>query len=165
MRWSVRSAIRRPFGHGVATGAALGRMISMDLQPLQGREAQQLIENEYGRALRELGFPGFLFFMWMLFAVMRSNYRAYRDSVERRDRWLAAGLFAACVSVLARLAVGAALYTWPEAPLFWIYSAIAARLPKIEEEERARRETPSSEARATVLGAAELPWRREDEGR
>jgi hypothetical protein len=165
LRYAVISALERPLGHGVATGAALGRMIAMDLQPLEGREAQYLVENEYGRTLRELGFPGFIFFMWMLFVVMRNNYRAYRDAVERRDKWLAAGLFAACVSLLARLAVGAALYTWPEAPLFWIYTAMAARLPKIEEQERARRETPSSEARVTVLGATELPWRREDEDR
>jgi hypothetical protein len=98
--------------------------------------------------------------------VTRHGLKAYRMALERRDRLLIAGFFAACVSILARLLVGPALYGWPEAPLFWYFVAMAARLPEIEEQEHIMAQAPDTEARATVLDPSRLPWARDaDQGR
>ncbi|MGI5819805.1 MAG: O-antigen ligase family protein [Armatimonadota bacterium] len=161
-RTSVSWALSHPLGGGVATGVGLGRMSSPELTQRTFSPENRLpfIENEYGRALLELGFPGLFFYLWMLFAVFRQMYRAYYQLSDQRHRWLVAGIFGACASILARLLVGPALYGWPEAPVFWIFVAFAVRLPEIEREELLRRQAPSSEMRATVLGAETLPWAR-----
>ncbi|MFO8079136.1 MAG: hypothetical protein R6V07_02415 [Armatimonadota bacterium] len=161
-RSAVRSVIENPLGRGIASGVGLGRVARQ-----QGYSARNLaretqvgwIENEYGRALRELGIPGFFFFVWMLYAVIRENLTAYRSAIDRRDSWLSAGLFGACFTVLGRLLVGSALYG-PAGSMFWLFTAMAVRLSEIEQDEMVRRQSVSAEARATVLGARKLPWQR-----
>ncbi|MFP4248193.1 MAG: O-antigen ligase family protein [Armatimonadota bacterium] len=158
----LRSAIETPLGRGIASGVGLGRVA---LEQGYGPENMapetrfNWIENEYGRALRELGMPGFIFFVWMLYAVLRGNLRAYHSAVTRRDSWLLAGLFGACSTVLARLLVGSALYG-PAGSLFWLFGAMALRISEVEQDEIVSHHSSSAEARATVLGAAELPWQR-----
>ncbi len=166
-RWSfaVNFALNHPLGSGIATGMGTGRLSNFAYGRLNPEERSIAVENEYGRSLTELGIPGFLFFVWMLFAVGRNNYRSYRGALHLRDRWLLAGIFASCFSMLARLLTGPALYGWPEAPLFWIFVAMAARLPEIERDEEMRTSAPKPENRAIVLGEVTLPWASGDEGR
>jgi len=159
-RWSfaVNFALNHPLGSGIATGMGTGRLSNFGREGMNPENRSVAVENEYGRSLTELGIPGFIFFAWMLFAITRNNYRAYRGALHLRDRWLCAGIFASCFSMLARLLTGPALYGWPEAPLFWILVAMGARLPAIEREEEMRATAPKPENRAIVLGNATLPW-------
>ncbi len=127
-----------PLGGGIATGAGRGRMLysTVSVHDLAPESRTPWAENEYARCLIELGIPGFLLYLWMLFTAMRLAFQSYRVAQQARDRWLLAAILAACTSMLLRLLVGAALYGWPEAILFWCYVAIAMRLPEIEAEEQ-----------------------------
>ena len=127
---------RHPLGSGFTSGVGRGRLLwSIDPRRVRPEERTPWAENEYARALIELGVPGFLVFAWMLVSIVRFVFRAYRQSTQSRDRWLIVGIFAAIVSMLVRLLVGSALYGWPEAIMFWCYVAVALRLPEIEVEE------------------------------
>lgn len=163
---AVAWATRNPLGAGIASGMGTGRVTKVSLRGVSPEYRMPSVENEYARALLELGVPGFLLLVWVLITVTRHGLKAYRMALERRDRLLIAGFFAACVSILARLLVGPALYGWPEAPLFWYFVAMAARLPEIEEQEHIVAQAPDTEARATVLDPSRLPWARDaDQGR
>ncbi|MFW5866387.1 MAG: O-antigen ligase family protein [Armatimonadota bacterium] len=163
-RSALRFTTENPLGGGIASGVGTGRT-GFTQRTFDPRNQIPFIENEYGRALLELGVPGLFFFLWMLYAVMRSNVRAYKRLLMERDKWLLAGLFAACVSILARLLVGPALYGWPEGPIFWYFAAIANRLPVIETEELRRSRAPDAETRMTQLGNTTLPWARAEDER
>ncbi|MGD9497570.1 MAG: O-antigen ligase family protein [Armatimonadota bacterium] len=134
---------RRPLGAGYSSGAGRGRLLE-NLEPEAVRPEQRTVwaENEYARALIELGIPGFLLFCAMLAGVIWHSLQAYRRCEDPRDRWLIAGIIAAEASLLARLLVGSALYGWPEAIMFWCYVAIALRLPEIEAQEQGQVLTP-----------------------
>lgn len=136
MRMAVNYARDHPLGSGVATGHAAGRII---WGQLKGRTDQAddipWSENEWGRALIELGVPGLLLYAWLVFSVLLAMYRVYHGCKTVEYRWLAAGLLSACLGVTARLSVGAALYTWPEGILFWMFAAFCLRLPEMEAEE------------------------------
>jgi hypothetical protein len=160
LKYAAGYALEHPLGSGIASGWGTGRLTDLQFESLRPEERSIAVENEYGRSMSELGIPGFVLFMWVLIAVTRSNLLAYRTATQRRDRWLLAGIFAACFGMLARLMTGPALYTWPEAPMFWILVAIAARLPEIERDEEMRALAPKPESRAVVLGNTELPWQR-----
>ncbi len=135
-RTALNWAARHPLGSGFTSGVGRGRLLaSIDPEELLPEHRTPWAENEYARTLIELGVPGFLLFMWMLFSIVRFVFRAYRQATQGRDRWLIAGVFASVISMLLRLLVGSALYGWPEAIMFWCYVALALRLPEIEIEE------------------------------
>lgn len=130
-------ANRHPLGGGISSGVGVGRVLEEDV--LGRTYAPEFhtpwAENDYARALIELGLPGLILFVAMLVMCIVEVFRGYRKAREPRDRWLIAGILAAVVSMVLRLSVGSALYGWPEGILFWCYVAIAIRLPEIEEEE------------------------------
>ncbi len=133
---AVAHARTHPLGSGVATGHAAGRIIDNQLRGQRGQtEDIPWAENEFGRALIELGVPGLFLFLWMLYAVVKAMHRSFAGMQTAEYRWLAAGLLSACVGVITRLAVGASLYTWPEGILFWVFAAICLRLPQMEADE------------------------------
>jgi len=130
----LRSAIEHPLGVGVATGTGVGRG-----QLVVGREAVAvkytaggMVENEYGRALRELGFPGLALFLWLLYATVRMAIASFMRVQTVESRSLIAACLAVMLSTLARLAVGSALYLAPGGPLFWLAAALAVRTAEIE---------------------------------
>lgn len=131
-------ANRHPFGGGVSTGVGVGRVLEEHIANVSYAPEFRTpwAENEYARALIELGIPGLLLFTGMLVVCLLEIFRAYRSAQEPRDRWLIAGILAAVVTTMLRLSVGSALYGWPEGILFWCYVAIALRLPEIEDEEQ-----------------------------
>lgn len=146
---AVDYARTHPLGSGVGTGVGAGRLIWAGIpRAAWGLQPPPWAENEFGRALIELGVPGLLIYLWMLYAVMRAMVRSYVRLREPRDRWLAAGMIGACVGVLTRLLVGSALYSWPEAIFFWIFVAAAARLPHIEASEDESRLAPELASQA-----------------
>lgn len=128
---------QHPLGGGISTGVGVGRMLQEDIADISSAPEFRTpwAENEYARALIELGLPGLLLFVGMLVACLVEVFRAYRGAQEPRDRRLIAGILAAVVSMMLRLTVGSALYGWPEGILFWCYVAIAVRMPQIEQEE------------------------------
>ncbi len=70
---AIKSALEHPLGIGVATGVGLGRgPLAMGLETVPIKPtAEGMVENEYGRALRELGFPGLALFLWLLYATVK----------------------------------------------------------------------------------------------
>ncbi len=145
----IRSALERPLGVGVATGTGVGRG-----QVVVGRQAivvkrttGGMVENEYGRALRELGFPGFALFLWMLYAAVKMTVFSFMRVRTVESRSLIAACLAVMLSSVARLAVGSALYLVPGGPLFWLAGALAVRTAEIE---LARRQSVPESARQPV---------------
>ncbi len=152
-RTSLYHVMRYPFGGGLSSGVGRGRLMYGHLSTAEARRESTVpwIENEYGRTLVELGLPGFLLFLWMLFTIAQSIYRAHGNTKSASDRWLPAGIFGATISMLVRLLTGAALYAWPEGILFWCFSAIAVRIPEIAEEEREWEQAAPSEAEVAAV--------------
>lgn len=130
----LTAALDHPFGLGIATGVGIGRagyLLSGSGAEISSESAGAL-ENEYGRALRELGLPGTLLFLWMLFTVVKAGFVAYRRCRTTQYRLLAGACVGITLSVLAQLLVGSALYVAPGGLLFWLFYAIAVRLPDLE---------------------------------
>ena len=143
-RMAVAYARDHPLGSGVATGHAAGRVIWGELRGKRGvAEPIPWAENEFGRSLIELGIPGLMLYIWMLYSVLKAIFASWRELQMPQYRWLAAGMISACIGVMGRLTVGAALYTWPEAIFFWIFVAACMRLPQMEAEELETAEEPA----------------------
>lgn len=167
MPWAraVDWAATNPLGGGLAGGqVGGGRMLWGVVSPGTAPEhGVPHAENDYARSLIELGIPGFMLFLWMLYTVARSTLRGYHAVAESRNRWLLAGALAAELSTFFRLLVGPALYGWPEGIIFWAYAAIAARLPEIETVERHRRESEMAEVPVAKFVPKEFVLRRRSE--
>ncbi len=130
----INSAFERPLGVGVATGTGVGRgelVVGREAMAVK-RTAGGMVENEYGRALRELGFPGLALFLWLLYGTVRMTVASFRRVRTVESRALIAACLAVVVSTLARLAVGSAIYLVPGGPLFWLAAAMAVRTAEIE---------------------------------
>ncbi len=135
-RSGLKLAMQRPLGVGVATGVGVGRGREVVEQPLWiGRGAGGMVESEYGRALKELGFPGAILFVWLLYVAVKGTASSYFQARTFAGRSLAAACIGVAVSTVTRLAVGSALYLVPSGPLFWLVYAVALRVPQIEAEE------------------------------
>ncbi len=140
-------------GAGLYTTTGAGRLIRQE--GVEQRTVEDLpgVENDFARAMMELGVPGFLIYMWMLYAAGSGAFSAYRQLKDPRDRWLVIGLMSACLGVVARLLTGPSLYTWPEGIFFWVFLGVALRLPQIaavEEEARLASETAADSDRSVA---------------
>ena len=136
---SIKSALSNPLGVGVATGTGVGRgQLVVGGQPLVvKRTVGGMVENEYGRALHELGFPGFALFLWLLYAAVKMTVSSFMRVRTVESRSLIAACLAVMLSSLARLAVGSAIYLVPGGPMFWLAAAMAVRSADLEVAERA----------------------------
>jgi hypothetical protein len=122
-----------PLGVGVASGVGIGRGAeALGTGSLRTGEAGGFVENEYGRVLRELGFPGVFLFLWMLYRVFKGNIRSYLGCRTSAYRAVAAACVSVTVSIVFQLAVGSALYLAPGGLIFWACYAISQRLPELE---------------------------------
>jgi len=134
MLGSIKSALETPLGVGVATGTGVGRgrlVVGQEAMVVK-RTAGGMVENEYGRALHELGFPGFVLFLWLLYAAVKMTVSSFMRVRTVESRSLIAACLAVMLSGLARLAVGSALYLVPSGPMFWLSGAMAVRTAEIE---------------------------------
>ncbi len=137
-----------PLGVGVATGAGIGRGADALGRPaMRIGEAGGFVENEYGRALRELGFPGIILFLWLLYRVLAGNIRSYRACRSPAYRAVAAACVSVTISIIFQLSVGSALYLAPGGLLFWTCYAVSQRLPELEAAEL----TPVAQPEAPAL--------------
>jgi putative inorganic carbon (HCO3(-)) transporter len=132
------SLAAHPLGVGVATGVGIGRGAQALGRPaMRVGEAGGFVENEYGRALHDLGLPGLVLFLWMLYRVLAGNIRSYRACRTTRYRAVAAACLSVTISIIFQLTVGSALYLAPGGLLFWAFYAISQRLPELEAAELA----------------------------
>lgn len=157
-RHGWESVQQHPLGVGVATGIGIGRGAEAfgGAETLRIGGAGGFVENEYGRALRELGVPGVALWLWMLWRVFRMNLATYRRCRTSEYRLLAAACLGVTISIFFQLAVGSALYLAPGGLLFWAFAAISYRLPEIE----ARELTPvaaGQPARSAVRAGGAVP--------
>jgi len=122
------------------------------------KEAEGFVENEYGRSLRELGIPGTVIFAWLLLSALASGFWAYKRLHTNRYRAVAGATVGIMLNLLAQMAVGSALYLVPGGILFWLFYAIARRLPELEAIEYPELGAKPAEAEAlTVPVAAGAP--------
>jgi hypothetical protein len=125
-----------PLGTGVASGTGVGRAGFYVDEPLVVKsDTAVLIENELGRAMKELGFPGAALLLWLLWRALRGAYTGWRDS-SGRDRWLTAALLAGALNLFAQLFTGSALYLAPGGIYFWAACALGSRVPDYERQDR-----------------------------
>ncbi len=148
-------ALERPLGVGVATGTGVGRGITLVKGRLQvNPTAGIMVENEYGRALTELGFPGLFLFVWLLYAVVKGTINSYLRCKTLAGRSLTAACLGIAISTVARLAVGSVLYLAPSGPIFWLCGALAQRIPQIEAAEMAQSAKSAAQDSTSELTAS-----------
>ncbi len=126
-RRSLERASQHFFGVSPATGMGVGRM-SAFVGRQRGGPTGIMVENEYGRAVTELGVPGFLLFMWLIVSAIRVAVRSVRASPNPSERWLRSCLLAAQSAMLVMLSAGPALYLAPGGPYFWVSLAMIERI-------------------------------------
>ena len=119
------TALEHPFGIGVASTAGVG---TFGLDPGATVGA---VENDFGRAMSELGVGALLYFL-LLVAAAVAAVRAYLGTTEDSSITMSAALIGAMAGILTGLMVGAGLYTAPGAPYFWLALASVLRLPQMQ---------------------------------
>lgn len=128
-----KQGLAHPLGNGIATGVGMGRVFySAGLEAARGT---RWVENEFGRALTELGFVGTALWMWMVLGAMGLCVKAIRSLGLRREGMLAAGMFGFMVAIFTQLGVGSALYGANGGMYFWIFAAAIIRLSQIAKAE------------------------------
>ena len=161
MARGLEEGIRHPFGLGIATGTGMGRVFyKSDLKQAEGT---QWVENEFGRALTELGFVGASLWLLMIVGILWQCVRAIRQLGSTREGVLAAGLFGAMMSVFAQLSVGSALYGANSGLYYWIFAAMIVRMAEhltVAHRQGQEEEAPDLAATGS-LGTAPPPtlWR------
>jgi len=121
-------ALRHPFGLGVASGTGVARV--MRDGGLKD-SSTPFLENDLGRAFGELGVPGALLYLGLVFCAFYGAGSAWLRIRAPAMAALSAGVIGAAILVAAGLATGAALYLAPGAPYFWLAIATAMRLPDV----------------------------------
>ncbi len=116
------TALAHPFGLGIASGAGVG---GFGLQP--GSYRGSFLENDFGRALAELGVGALLYCLLLAVAVLAA-VRAYLNTTDESSSILSAALIGALAGPLIGLTAGAALYLVPGAIYFWLALASVLRL-------------------------------------
>ncbi len=129
----IWAALNAPLGDGVASGVGVGRASALLGERMRLAETASgmhwFIENEFGRAFQELGIPGGLLFMLLVFTALGYTLAgAIRLRGMPQDSLLSAGIFACTVAVASGLATGSALYLMPMPLLFWAGTASNMRL-------------------------------------
>ncbi len=131
---ALEQVSEHPLGYGVATGAGSGRIFG-DLTRQAAANEVEWVENEFGRALTELGIPGTFFWLWTLWVTLSGMVRATRTAEDERDHYMFAGMTAAMTCVCGQLLIGSALYDPLGGSCFWLFSAATTRL--VHERQRA----------------------------
>jgi O-antigen ligase len=128
--FGLEAALDHPLGRGIATGQGAGRLVHSGAITAEASEGARFIENEFGRALAELGFPGTALWMWMVLTPLVGTYRAVRKLGSQRAGVLAAALFGAMIASFVQLGVGSALYQGA-GMYYYLFAAMAQRLTEL----------------------------------
>lgn len=131
----LEQGLRHPLGVGIATEVGAGRLFQGARLP---QPSIRWVENEFGRALSELGFPGLFLWLWLIVGILWHCGKAVRRMGDSPESLLAAGMLAGMISVFVQLSVGSALYNAHAGLYYWIWAAAILRLYEFGEEARAR---------------------------
>lgn len=129
-----QAGLDHPFGSGIATGVGAGRVFYNS--PLRSAEGYRWVENEFGRALTELGFVGTFFWLMMLYQTMAQCVRVIRQLGGSPDANVCAAMFGGMMTVFVQLSVGSALYGAHPGLYFWLLAAGIIRLGELAAEQR-----------------------------
>jgi hypothetical protein len=134
-------ATQHPFGIGVSFGSGVSRA-ERKSRPPDDQMKVVFIENDFGRALAELG-VGAALYVVLLIAAAVGGCMAQQRLQRGANATLAAALLGGAASIAVTLPVGAALYIAPGALYFWLAIASAMRLPDIEKADAAAADEPA----------------------
>ncbi len=133
-----QTALQNPFGVGIATGFAFGRAAALlgGSAGLGGegggleldKSARGMVEGEFGRAFRELGFPGGFLLIFLVVHMLIKGLTAVFRTRPAEWQYFAAGLYGVMFAGILGLFVGPALYLMPVAALLWMAYAGLLRL-------------------------------------
>jgi len=136
--FGLQAAWENPLGGGVATGQGAGRLVYSGALELERSQGARFIENEFGRALAELGFVGTALWLWMVLTPLAQTFQALRRLGSQRAGVLVAAMFGAMVAIFTQLGVGSALYHGA-GMFYYIFPAMAWRLVELPVAEPAPR--------------------------
>lgn len=126
LRVGFQQGMDHPFGNGIATGIGMGRVFYG--AGLRTAEGVRWVENEFGRALGELGFFGTGVWLFMIVGILVHCVHAIRRMGSTREGMLAAGMFGGIITVFVQLNVGSALYGAHGGLYYWILAAAIMRM-------------------------------------
>jgi hypothetical protein len=134
LKWALSTGGEHPFGLGLDTGVGvpivLGGRVAVD--------KAKMVENDFGRALVELGWPGLFVYGWLVWACLRTCYGSCMALRGQRPFPLAAAFLGCVVAVVVSLLTGPVLYVAPGALIFWACVAGGAALNRHAEALRPR---------------------------
>jgi O-antigen ligase len=110
-------------------------------RPVFGDGMAEAVDNQYLFILVRYGFAGFLPFLFLLFALVRTGWRAWRRSYAGPDESVAAAALAGMLAVLVNGITDSPLQTHRTMEIFWLLAAFATVLAH-------PRQTPSEEPEA-----------------
>lgn len=154
MKVGWESGMSHPFGNGIATGIGMGRVFYG--AGLQTAEGSRFIENEFGRAMSELGVVGATVWIMMVAGMLWFAFIAVRSLGSTPEAALCAGLLGMMVTVFMQLGVGSALYSEP-GMFYWIAGAAILRLSQFKNEAGAGAVSEPSPLRRQKFGRVYLP--------
>lgn len=131
MKVGWESGMEHPFGNGIATGIGVGRIFYG--AGLKAAEGSSFIENEFGRALSELGVVGASLWLTLIVGALWYALRGMRGLGVTREAELCAGLVGMMATVFIQLGVGSALYAQP-GMFYWIAVAAILRLAQFKDQ-------------------------------
>lgn len=153
--FGLQTAWDNPLGIGVASGQGAGRLVYEGVIQVQRSEGARFIENEFGRALAELGFIGTALWLWMILTPLVQTFRATRRLGTQRAAVLVAAMFGAMVAIFIQLGVGSALYQGA-GMFYYVFAAMAQRLVELPISE-SRPAAPTSRRYGFVRERVPLP--------
>jgi len=125
LSWAVNTAAERPLGHGISTGVGVPHVM-LGRAPTSG----MFVENDLGRAVVELGFPGLFVYGWLLWVCLRSAFGACAATRGTPAFGLALSFLGCIMMTEVALSTGAALYFAPGALVFWTCVAAQSSLTR-----------------------------------
>lgn len=154
MKVGWESGMNHPFGNGIATGIGMGRVFYG--AGLKTAEGSSFIENEFGRAMSELGIVGASAWFIMICSLLCYCIRAIRSLGNSPEAALCAALLGLMVTVFTQLAVGSALYSQP-GMFFWIIGAAILRLGQLKDQAQPGQQPVAPPQRRQKFGRIYLP--------
>lgn len=134
-----------PFGTGLYTAGASGLVVTGG-RYIEGTTVGLPTDNQYFKYALELGWVGLAIFGWVLVAILRTVYQAYRNLADVRLRAWALGLLGVFAMYVAGCMSNDILVQKPLSEWVWLAAGIAARLWQLGLEARAARGGPGTEA-------------------